>query len=359
MVSIFLGEIPTGAFADTLGRKFSITISLWCSFIYFLIHIPAIDPNFFFPAEIIGGLAFVFLSGALSAWIVDNLKYYGFQGNLEEVFSRANILSMIARLMGGFAGAYIGSRSLIYPWLGGTIGILLTIILVVPRMKEPYFTKKKLGVREGIESISRICKVSINYGIKHRTVFLLFITSLLFSFFCIGPNMYWQPKFLDLLGGEKIWAMGYINIIMSFAIIGGTHLSLYLLQKMKSRTAVLILTAFLAGFGIILAAIISNFFLAFFFFLFYEVGLGIRSPIYQSFLNENIPSKERATILSFGSVLNSAGAAFGLLVLGLVAKHLSISWSWFIAALILLSSVIPLTLLHKEEVRDSSDSKNL
>ncbi|PKP61872.1 hypothetical protein CVT91_01595 [Candidatus Atribacteria bacterium HGW-Atribacteria-1] len=359
MISIFLGEIPTGAFADILGRRVSIALSLCCSFIYFIIHVPQLNPKIFFPAEILSGLAFVFLSGALSAWLVDNLKYHGYKGKLEEVFSRAKIIDSTTRMIGVLVGSYIGSYNLSYPWLVGSIGIFLTLWLIIPRMEELYFTKKKLGVKEGIENIVKTSKVSINYGIKHRKVFLLFIASMLLFFFCWAPNMYWQPRFLSLLGGEKIWVMGYVNVCMYLAIIGGAQLSVFLVKKFKSRFLILIFTVLITSFGIIIAAYSANFFIALFFFLFYEIGLGVRDPVYMSLLHENIPSKERATIISFGSVLNSAGGGIGILILGLIAKNFSISRSWFIAALVLMLSIIPYTILYKEEVPNAKDFKNI
>ncbi|HEX3219917.1 MAG TPA: MFS transporter, partial [Candidatus Limnocylindria bacterium] len=106
-----LFEIPTGVVADTRGRRFSYVLGAMTLFIstllYLLmwqIHAPLWGWAI---ASILLGLGFTFFSGATEAWLVDALKFTGFKGALESVFSKAQIVGGAAMLLGSVAGGLI------------------------------------------------------------------------------------------------------------------------------------------------------------------------------------------------------------------------------------------------------------
>src|SRR5688572_20982312 len=93
---LVLFEIPTGVLADTRGRRLSYllgTLTLTISTLLYLwmwrIHGP------FWAWALIStilGLGFTFFSGAVQAWLVDALKASGFDGRLETVFAKGEIV---------------------------------------------------------------------------------------------------------------------------------------------------------------------------------------------------------------------------------------------------------------------------
>src|SRR6476646_1721655 len=81
-----LFEIPTGVVADTRGRRYSYLlggITLLLSTLLYLVmwqvHAGLLGWAL---ASILLGLGFTFYSGATEAWLVDALKFTGYQGNL-------------------------------------------------------------------------------------------------------------------------------------------------------------------------------------------------------------------------------------------------------------------------------------
>ena len=63
---------------------------------------------------------------------------------------------------------------------------------------------------------------------------------------------------------------------------------------------------------------------------------GVFGIIEEVYLHDNIPSEERATIISFISMVHSAGSGVGLLFSGYIAEQYSISVAWMISGLILI-----------------------
>jgi MFS family permease len=70
-------------------------------------------------------------------------------------------------------------------------------------------------------------------------------------------------------------------------------------------------------------------------FLLHEMGRGMLGPLKQAYLNNRIPSEQRATILSFDSMIGRSGAFLGLLGSGYLANRFGIPLTWFVSGCVL------------------------
>src|SRR3954468_17593726 len=124
-----LFEVPTGVVADTVGRRASYllgTVTLAASTLLYVV-LWQVEAAFWAwaVASVLLGLGFTFFSGAVEAWLVDALTATGFDGDLEDVFGRGQIVSGVAMLTGSVAGGAIAqATSLGVPFLvrGGVLG---------------------------------------------------------------------------------------------------------------------------------------------------------------------------------------------------------------------------------------------
>ena len=97
------------------------------------------------------GLGFTFFSGAVEAWLVDALAATGFDGDLESVFGRGQIVSGIAMLTGSVAGGLIAqATSLGVPFLVRA-GVLAGDV----RGRLPAHARRRLHAREGPAAAGR------------------------------------------------------------------------------------------------------------------------------------------------------------------------------------------------------------
>jgi len=74
MLGTFVFEIPTGAYADFFGRKRSYVIHAGLLSLAGLIYFFSHSFLFFILAELIAAISFTFASGAIDAWLVDNVS---------------------------------------------------------------------------------------------------------------------------------------------------------------------------------------------------------------------------------------------------------------------------------------------
>src|ERR687893_1304219 len=92
-----LFEVPTGVVADTIGRRVSYllgTVTLAAStFLYVLLWEVGAPFWQWAVVSILLGLGFTFFSGAVEAWLVDALTATGFEGDLDSVFARGQVVS--------------------------------------------------------------------------------------------------------------------------------------------------------------------------------------------------------------------------------------------------------------------------
>ena len=149
-----LFEVPTGVVADTWGRRVSYllgTITLAGSTLLYYFLWVVESPFWAWAAvSVLIGLGFTFFSGAVEAWLVDAMTWAGYEGDLEAVFGRGQMVSGAAMLGGSVAGGVIAqATSLGVPFLL-RVGVLLVMFFVAFRlMFDRGFTpeKGKLGAR--------------------------------------------------------------------------------------------------------------------------------------------------------------------------------------------------------------------
>lgn len=335
MVGNFIFEIPTGAYADYFGRKKSIILSSVFLILGLLIYFSSSSIVMFVIAEVTAALALTFASGALDAWMVDSLEDKGYTGKVDFIFSHAAIIGKVAALLAGLIGAYIGTINLALPFGAGAVVALIALLVSILFIKEDFAQRKTLNLVSSLNQIGKVTKDSINYGVRHKVVLWLIGSSVLATLAFQPLNMYWAPR-MNTLAGDKIWLMGWVWAGMSLFMMFGSFVVRELLKRGKTYSWILVTTALFLAIPILFSSFSNIFTVVLSSFLIYEVGRGMLTPAHKAFLNKHIPGEQRATVLSFDSMMGKLGAAVGLLVLGWIGKNYSIQVSWLISGILLL-----------------------
>ena len=349
MASIFLLEIPTGAFADSLGRKNSVVIGYAAWALAYLVYFVSGSFWMFVLAEILGAVGACFISGAFEAWAVDTLKFKGFEGKLEGVFARGGIYSSVGVVIGAVLGGYIGAVNLALPWLAGAAVLFILFVISQLIMTEPYFKRKPLRLKSTFDEMKKISSASVRYGMAHPIIFNMIIAGFLLGVAVQPWNMYWSPFFKDTLNVDTS-VLGWMFAAISLFSMVGMHFASRTLAKLKDRKNVLIFNSALIAITIAISAVIGAPYLAVLFFLMHEIGRGMWGPIDSALMNDHVPSKQRATVISFDSMVSHGGSAIGLFASGLIANNYGIPTSWIIGAVVLLMA-IPFLMRIKEKKR--------
>jgi MFS family permease len=101
-----------------------------------------------------------------------------------------------------------------------------------------------------------------------------------------------------------------------------------------------------------LIGLIQNFYVVVALLLVWAMASAASVPVRQAYLNSLIPSEQRATVLSFDSMVSSSGGVVFQPILGRVADTLGYATSYVVSACIAFVGVPFLILARRENVRE-------
>ncbi len=338
-VSFFLTriicEVPTGALADSVGRKK--TVMFACIFLAIGKFFYAQSSTFwqFVIAEVLAGIGYTLVSGAFQAWLVDRLKEQKYEGNIAKVFTGERIVNHVAMGIGAIIGAYAAVEDITMPWIMGGYTFLVTLVLVGILMKEDRTKKRGTEIKSiahGFCVTKAIALKGMQYARSTPAVLFVIILGSIQGFALQSPNMQWQPFFDDMLHNQPV--LGYMKIGINVFMLIGVSLAVQFSLLMRKQEHAMNATQMIIGFGLVgTAVLVTNPALSISAFMLHEIGRGLFIPIKDAYLNKHIPSSERATVLSCYAMGNEVGGLFGLLVSGYCALMWGISSMFVISGL--------------------------
>jgi MFS family permease len=293
----------------------------------------------FILASIIIGLGFTFYTGAVDAWMVDALNTYQYKGKREVIFARSGIIFGISMLIGTTAGGVIGGYGLWIPYLGRALLLIPAFIIGYITMFDIGFERKSLRLSDFGKETIKIARSGVNFGIREGTVRNLMLVTLASSIFFIFGFYSWQKYFLDLLENNLIWVSGIIAALVGISQILGNVLVGPIVKRFPDRGKLITVLIILQATFTIAAALTNNFYIAAGCYLVVTTSFGLTMPIKMNWLNDKIPSSERATIISLDALFSDGGGTIGQLGLGYMSKQINISAAWLLGGIIQLAGV--------------------
>jgi MFS family permease len=331
-----LFEVPTGIVADTVGRRASYllgTVTLAVSTLLYVLLWRVEAPFLAWAvASMLLGLGFTFFSGAVEAWLVDALRATGFDGDLEAVFGRGQVVTGVGMLTGSVAGGYIAQvTNLGVPFLLRAAVLAVMFAFAAVAMKDIGFTPMRgAGVVSGVK---RIAGESVEYGWRVPAVKWLMLSSL----FTAGVGIYafyaLQPYLLELYGDPEAYGIaGLVAAIVAGAQIAGGLAAPRIRKLFTRRTSALLMATAASAVTLALIGVFQTFWAVLALIVVWALLFAAEMPIRQAYLNGMIPSQQRATILSFDSMLGSSGGVVVQPVLGRSADVWGYAGSYVLGA---------------------------
>jgi len=343
-------EVPTGVIADTVGRRASFLIGIGALILATLGYVSSSVYEWgltgFVLFSVLLGFGFTCQTGAVDAWMVDALDATGYAGRKDRVFARNGVFTGVSMLIGTIGGGLLGQIGLAVPYLvraGLLVGAFgVTFVL----MRELGFKPRALRLSRFGQESRRIFAEGVTYGWRDSVVRPLLFTSLLSGVLVWYAFYALQPYALELLGRENlVWVAGTITAVFALSGVAGNSLvgrvSRSRFGQRPTLTMVwtsLGMAACAAGLGVVGLATGSASLVGFIVLVVLVIGFGllngILGPIRQAYLNEHIPSAQRATVLSFDSFFADVGAVAGQVGLGYAAQAFSKAVAYSIGGVI-------------------------
>jgi len=285
------------------------------------------------------GLGFTFFSGAVEAWLVDALHFSGYDGALETVLGRGQMISGTAMLIGSVAGGAIAQATdLGVPFLL-RVGVLLAMFgVALWLMHDVGFTPEHSA--RPLQATRAVLAASIENGLKNPPVRYVMLAAP----FTAGVGIYvfyaLQPFLLELFGDRGAYGIaGLAAAIVAGAEVLGGWLAPRFRRLVRKRTTVLILSGAVSAVILVALGFTREFWVALVLLAVWALVAEVGTPVGQAYLNDMIDSRQRATVLSFASLTGSSGGVVVQPLLGRAADVYGYSASLAVSGVIQLAAV--------------------
>jgi MFS family permease len=345
-------EVPTGVVADVWGRRASFllgTVTLAASTGLYVLLWQVHGPFWQWAVvSLLLGLGFTFFSGAVEAWLVDALAATGYTGPLESVFARGQVISGTGMLAGSVAGGYIAQlTNLGVPFVLRAAVLLVMFVVALVLMRDIGFTPSRGAGPIG--EVRNIVADSMRYGWRVPAVRYLMLAAP----FTGGVSIYvfyaLQPYLLELWGDPQAYGIaGLAAAIVAGAQVLGGLLTPQVARLFPRRTTALLVVAAIAALAVLLIGVVTNFWAVIALIVVWALLFAAVTPVRQAYINGMIPSAQRATILSFDSLMSSSGGIVAQPVLGRAADVWGYPASYLISG-VLSALALPFVALARRE----------
>ena len=356
-VGTILFEIPTGVVADTTGRRRSFLLSTAILMIgtvaYVVISLIGGGLWQFAIASLVLGIGFCFYSGAVEAWLVDALRATGYEGPLDPVFARGAMVSGAAMLIGSVGGGLLGTVDLAWPYVVRAGLLALAFVVGLNVMHDIGFTPRTTTLSALPDEVGKVLHASLTFGWNRRSLRLLMIVSVFQSGFMMWGFYAWQPYFLELLGRDAVWVAGVVSALIALATIAGNGLVELLGRLVAKRSTLLFASTIALAVGAVGVGLADSFWPSVVLLLIAIGAMGVAAPVQQAYVHEVVPSAERATVVSFISMVGSAGGIGGPIGLGYLSRAQTVATAYVVGGLTTLLALPPIVLLRR--LRESAD----
>lgn len=342
--TVWLFDIPTGAWADRFGYRRLITTGRILNLIGFIVFLFAYGFWLFAFSNVLAGLAIACLSGCESAMIYRSLpaqeKERGTSSAFTLLYAASNAGLFVGLLTGSFIGAYSPTLAVAVSSIPAALALLVALRLrTEPKGDVIEVPNKVVNMRGLLGSAITIIRT------QPALVGLSFFDTAAFAL--INAIFWYNQPYLSKVGIAIAWFGPIMATAMGLKILVGLRLP-YVQSRVGARLT-LILSCAIPGIAYMLLAMTDIPLLIMVFIALIVILPAWRAPLVQTELNRLIPDGARATTLSSLSFLGTiAGIALNPLVGYVGDLNLTITGVSMGLGLIMLCGVVPFVIKAKE-----------
>ena len=342
----FLFEIPTGVVADLYSRRLSVVIGVTLLGAGMLLQ--GLVPTFaaVLIAQVVWGTGSTFLSGADQAWLADEIG----EDAVGPVFTRETQIGLALTLVAPLAAGALGLVGLGLPVAVSGIGLLTLAVVLLFVMPEENFQRTPTAERETFRHLVRQAREGVRVARVRPVVRTIALVSLVVGLASEAFDRLWTVRVLESftlpdvagLDGEVVWFTGIalagtlVSLVVSLVVnrlaprmVGAEHPN-WLLAALVGLQVLFVLAVALGGaLWLVLAALWGR-----------SAAGALAAPIRSAWLNRNLSSSTRATVISMTSQLDAIGQVVGGPPLGALANRTSTSTALVASAVVLTPAVL-------------------
>ncbi len=341
--TVWLADIPTGAWADRFGYRRLIIMGRILNVVGLVVFVFAYGFWLFAFSNVLAGLAIACLSGCESAMVYKSVPTEKREQAASSAFTLLHATSNAGFFVGLLTGSFIGAYSPTLAVAMSSIPAVLALLTALRLRMEP--AGDTIEAHKKVANMRGLLKSAVTIIRAQPTlVGLSFFDTAAFAF--VNAIFWYNQPYLARAGIGVAWFGPIMATAMGLKILVGLRL-----PYMQSRLGVrftLILSCLIPGIAYVLLAVVHAPLLIIAGIALIVMFPAWRAPLIQTELNRLISDEARATTLSSLSFLGTiAGIALNPLIgyvgdLGLAITGVSIG-----AGLVVLCIVVPFVTQHQ------------
>lgn len=310
-------EIPSGAIADSFGRRKTILVGRLLFPAWGILLAIATTPLEVWLANILWAIGQPLVSGADSALLYDSLKALGRENEFKKIVGRAKSYRFVAAALTTLAAGFLTTINLrLGPWLS-VLFLLPNLVAAFlftepPRFDNPQPAEPELEAKLTFCGYWRLIVESLVFT-KNNLIFKWLIG---YSVVLAVASKLWFFAYNDYFALVKLplpW-YGIIFFLLNIVAAISSHSAHWLEKRLGERGSIIALPLFIS---LPLLAMGSFVILPFAFLtLSQNVVRGYSEPFLDHFLHRHLDSKHRATLYSVRSAVVALSISIGLALFG-------------------------------------------
>ncbi|MHB0874930.1 MAG: MFS transporter [Anaerolineae bacterium] len=311
----FLFEVPTGVVADTYSRRLSVIVGF--AIVGLAVAAEGMLPVFaaIVVAEAVRGVGETFLSGALEAWIADEIGAEA----AGRAYLRGSQVGQVCSFAGIGAAVAMAGVGLGVPLTVSGLAMVLFAAVLVAAMPEQGFHPAPRDERQSWAAMAATMRRGLAATRARPRLLSILGIGLVFGAFSEGFDRLSEAHFLlDI--GFPAWANLTPVVWLGILSAGAMLISLPITELARRRVdtashEAVTRALFAINAGLSLAvigfALAGQFVLALAAFWTASALRHVQDPLYTAWLNQNVDSDVRATVISMGGQANALGQIAG------------------------------------------------
>ena len=343
-ITCLLFEVPTGIVADLHSRRTSVLIGCVLVGMGMLLQaVPLLVTVL--AAQVVWGIGSTFTSGATQAWITDEVG----EDQVAPVFAREQQIHLGAGLVGTVVAGLLSLAGLAVPMVVSGIGFLALAVWLLRRMPERNFHADPARPAGDLPAHGDHLPGRATAGGRRPVVRGLLVVTLLAGLASEAFDRLWLVRILEdfplpqLFGAHNVglWFAGFslvgsvVALIASLVVNRGGAAGITTRRPglvLAALTALHVLCVLAVALGGSLWLVLAGFWLR-------GAVYALAAPVEATWLNSELPSEIRATVLSMNGQVNALGQIAGGPPLGLVASGTSVRAALVVSASVLAPAV--------------------
>ncbi len=319
-------EIPTGIVADLYGRKLSRIIGVIVYLLFLVLMVFGSSTLIIGIAFFLCGLSYTFESGSGEALIYDSMILSDNEKNYSKYLGTKEIIFQLSNAVALFIGGYIASQS--YEMTFWIVFILFVVALIPILFMTETLEKRDLKHDKISALMYNHFKKSIDIVKNDKKLTFLIFTGSIMAAPVTTVFFYFQIHLKSI--GYQIGLIGVLLGVHALASAVGGYMAKSLEKKYGEKLVLYIIPIFIV-FSFWLILVESIVFIPF-------ILLGFLDTIFyivlNDYINQIIPSEQRATVLSMSGFSFSMVMIILFPVIGAVGDSFGLQISFVVQAII-------------------------